>query len=157
VQLQEHLERFAEAGIGVVGLTYDPPEAHRQFVERRNIGYPMLSDVDAVTVSALGIRNDDYEPDHSAYGIPHPGIYVLDRDLVIREKLFVEGYERRVDAEAVLRVARRALDRDGAAGHGRGSSAPVSARESAPASAAASAAASASEAAPATAPSSAGS
>jgi peroxiredoxin len=109
VQLQETLQFFQEAGIGVVGMTYDAPEAQARFAANRGIEYPMLSDVDAVTVNALGIRNAEYEPGHSAYGIPYPGIYVLDADLIIREKIFVEGYETRVDAAGVLNAARRAL------------------------------------------------
>jgi peroxiredoxin len=109
VQLQESLRKFSDSGLGVVVLTYDSPDAQAAFVEARGIGYPMLSDVDATTVRSLGILNTEYEPGHSAYGIPHPGIYVVDGDLTIREKLFVEGYQTRVDADDVLAVARRAL------------------------------------------------
>lgn len=112
VQLQEMLQDFRDAGIGVVGLTYDAPEAQARFVANGGIDYPLLSDVDAATVTALGIRNAEYEPGHSAYGVPYPGIYVLDADLMIREKLFVEGYETRVDAAGVLTTARRALRLD---------------------------------------------
>jgi peroxiredoxin len=109
VQLQEHLEHYRAAGLGVAVLTYDAPEAQQQFVVSRGIGYPMLSDVDAATVNALGILNTEYEPGHPAYGIPHPGIFILDGDLVIRGKLFVEGYQTRVDAQEVLAVARDTL------------------------------------------------
>jgi peroxiredoxin len=110
VQLQEHLEHYRAAGLGVAVLTYDPPEAQQQFVASRGIGFPMLSDVDAVTVTTLGILNAEYQPGHSAYGIPHAGTFVLDGDLIIRDKLFVEGYQTRVDAEEVLAAARRALE-----------------------------------------------
>jgi peroxiredoxin len=110
VQLQESLQSFQDAGLGVVAVTYDSPEAQARFVASRGLEYPMLSDVDAATVNALGIRNVEYEPGHSAYGIPYPGIYVLDGDLVIREKIFVEGYETRVGADDVLQIARRALN-----------------------------------------------
>lgn len=109
MQLQEHLARFREAGLEVVVLTYDAPEAQRRFVESRGIEYPLLSDVDAASVTALGILNTEYEPGHSAFGIPHPGVFVLDGELVIRDKLFIEGYQTRVDAEGVLAAARRAL------------------------------------------------
>ena len=96
MQLQENLQKFTDAGLGVVVLTYDAPEAQEQFIAARGIEYPMLSDVDATSVTALGILNPEYQPGHSAYGIPYPGIYVLDRSLTIREKLFVEGYQTRV-------------------------------------------------------------
>jgi peroxiredoxin len=110
VQLQENLRKFTDAGLGVVVLTYDAPEAQEQFIAARGIEYPMLSDVEAASVIALGILNAEYQPGHSAYGIPHPGIYVLDGSATIRAKLFVEGYQARVDADDVLAVARRALN-----------------------------------------------
>jgi peroxiredoxin len=110
VQLQENLQKFTDAGIGVLVLTYDAPEAQAQFIAARGIEYPMVSDIEAASVIALGILNAEYQPGHSAYGIPHPGIFVLDGSLTIREKLFVEGYQSRVDADAVLAVARQALN-----------------------------------------------
>jgi peroxiredoxin len=109
VQLQEHLEAYRAAGIGVVAMTYDPPEALSAFRDRHGIEYPLLSDVDAASVRALGILNTEYQPGDSAYGIPYPGVFVLDGDGVIRAKIFVEPYAIRVDAAGVLRVARAAL------------------------------------------------
>ena len=113
MQLQEHLDRYREAGLEVVALTYDDPEVQQQFVERFDVQYPVLSDIDATTVKALGILNAEYGPDHGAYGIPYPGVFVLDRDLVVRGKVFVEGYETRVDAENVLAYAMQALSPEG--------------------------------------------
>jgi peroxiredoxin len=112
VQLQEHLEAFRAAGIGVVAMTYDPAEALRAFRERHGVEYPLLSDTDAASVKALGILNTEYQPGDSAYGIPYPGVFVIDGDGVIRAKVFVEPYAIRVDAAGVLRVARTALGLD---------------------------------------------
>jgi len=109
VQLQEHKAEFDAAGIALVVLTYDAPEVQRQFIEKFSITYPMLSDVEASTVRALGILNTDYGPGHSAYGIPHPGIFVIRPDGTIAGKLFIDGYETRVDAGAVLEYALEVL------------------------------------------------
>jgi peroxiredoxin len=109
VQLQEHRSEFDAAGIAIVALTYDPPELQQQFVDKFNIGYPLLSDVNAETVSALGILNTDYEPGDDAYGIPHPGIFVIRPDGSIAGKLFVEEYVKRVEASAVLAHALKLL------------------------------------------------
>lgn len=110
MQLQEHAESYRALGLGVVVLTYDAPEAQQAFADKFDIDYPLLSDVDAATVQALGILNAEYAPGHAAFGIPYPGAFVLDTELVIREKVFVEGYQTRVDAQSVLLVARRALN-----------------------------------------------
>jgi peroxiredoxin len=112
VQLQEQIDGFREAGLGVVGLTYDAPAQQQAFIDRFGIDYPMLSDIDAASVRALGILNTDYQPGDSAYGIPYPGVYVVDGDGIIRAKVFVEGYATRVDAAGVLRLAREALNLD---------------------------------------------
>jgi peroxiredoxin len=113
VQLQDQAQSFEAAGIAIVAITYDAPDLQRKFIERFSITYPLLSDVAAGSMTSLGILNTEYEPGDSAYGVPHPGIFVLDRDLNVVGKLFVDGYERRVDAAAVLAFARGLLDARG--------------------------------------------
>ena len=112
VQLQEYYPRFREAGISIVALTYDSPADQQAFVDKYGITYPFLSDIDAATVKALDILNDEYQPGDSVYGIPHPGIFVVDAGQRIVGKLFVERYALRVDAASVLDYAQAALDQE---------------------------------------------
>ena len=109
VQLQGNLKSFEDAGIGVVALTYDVPELQRPFIEKHSISYPLLSDIDAASVKALDILNIEYEPGDGAYGIPYPGIYVVNTDMEIVGKIFVEGYSTRVDAQGVFDYAMEVL------------------------------------------------
>jgi peroxiredoxin len=109
VQLQGHLEQFRSAGIGVVALTYDTPALQHKFVERFSIGYPLLSDIEATSVRNLGILNTDYKPGDSAYGVPYPGVFVVNTERKIVGKIFVEGYSTRVDADGVLAYAQETL------------------------------------------------
>ena len=102
VQLQENIEDFEAAGIAVVALTYDAPELQQAFIDKNGISYPFLSDINAHTVKALGILNKDYTPGDDAYGIPYPGIYIIDPELKVVGKFFVDGYQKRVESEAVL-------------------------------------------------------
>jgi peroxiredoxin len=113
VQLQEHVADFRSAGLGVAAMTYDSADLLNDFRARAGIGYPLLADVDAASVKALGILNENYAPGDSAYGIPHPGIFVLDSDGVIRAKVFIEGYDTRLHADSVLALARQVLELDG--------------------------------------------
>jgi peroxiredoxin len=106
VQLQENLEAFQSEGIAVVAMTYDAPELQQTFINANGIKYPLLSDIDAASVKTLDILNTDYEPGSGAYGIPYPGIFVIDRDMKIVGKIFVEGYKKRVDAGHVLGYAK---------------------------------------------------
>ena len=105
VQLQDNLAAFRKAGIEVVALTYDEPELQKKFIDKYHVDYPFLSDVDAFTVKALGILNEEIQPGDMAYGIPHPGIFIVDPELEIVGKIFVERYQKRVDSEGVLNYA----------------------------------------------------
>lgn len=109
VQLQENIESFNNAGIAVVAMTYDTPELQQAFIDEHGISYPFLSDVDASSVKSLDILNRSYEPGDSAYGIPYPGIFVVNSDMKIVGKIFLEPYQIRVDAAGVLSYANSIL------------------------------------------------
>lgn len=113
VQLQQNLNRFHDAGIGVVGMTYDAPDVQQAFVDKNKILYPLISDIDAFSVSALGIVNEQYQPGDKNYGIPHPGIYVLDTEQKIVGKVFIDGFQTRLGAEALLEYAQSLLSNSG--------------------------------------------
>ena len=101
---------FEAAGLSVVALTYDSPELQQAFIDEYGISYPFLSDIDARSVQALDILNTDYAPGDGPYGIPHPGVFVLDADLNVVGKIFVQAYSTRVDAEGVLNYAKQVLE-----------------------------------------------
>ena len=83
-------------------MTYDSREILAAFHAEAELGYPLLRDVDARHVNALGIRNEDYELGHRAYGIPHPGILFVDREGKILAKFAVPGYRRRPPFDALF-------------------------------------------------------
>jgi len=107
--MQERIEGYRRAGLGVVAITYDTPALQQAFIDKAGIEYPLLSDIDAQSFIALGILNQDYEPGDSAYGIPYPGVLVLDPAQTVRARIFVAGYETRVSADQVLATAVDAL------------------------------------------------
>ena len=110
MQLQEQTATFEEAGIGIVAITYDAPELQQVFIDAAAITYPLLSDIDAETILTLGILNEQYGPGDLAYGIPHPGVFVVDPEMNIAGKIFVEDYQVRVDGEGTLAFALTVLD-----------------------------------------------
>ena len=110
MQLQENLNSFSAQGIAVVAITYDAPELQQAFVDRHDITYPLLSDIESSSVKTLKILNEKYQPGDDAYGIPHPGVYVLNSDMEIVGKLFIEAYSSQVDAAGVLKFAMEVLD-----------------------------------------------
>jgi len=109
IQLQQHKGRFDAAGIGMVAITYDDPALQRAFIDKFAIAIPVLSDIDALSFKTLGILNEDYMPGDFQYGIPHPGMIVIDPAGKVVGKLFLEAYSSRVDAAAALAFAQSAL------------------------------------------------
>ena len=51
----------------------------------------------------------EYQPGDDAYGIPYPGIFVVNADMEIVGKIFVEKYAERVEAAGVLKYAKQVL------------------------------------------------
>lgn len=47
--------RFRAAGVPVVGISLDPPESNRAFMEKSGLGYPLLSDVARECGKAFGV------------------------------------------------------------------------------------------------------
>jgi len=105
VQLTDFAEQFKALGFGVATITYDSTEILKEVEVDEGISFKMLSDKDVRVVNAFGVRNLDYEPSHRAYGIPYPGILLIDADGVIRGKLAERDYRDRPAFEAVLDAA----------------------------------------------------
>jgi len=105
VQLTEIADQFEAMGISLVAMTYDSVEMLKSVEEDMDVQFTMLRDEDIKHVNALGILNTDYEPDSRAYGVPHPGIFLIGPDGVIRAKFAEEGYRTRPDFNYVLEAA----------------------------------------------------
>jgi peroxiredoxin len=109
IQLQAHSADFAAAGIGMVAITYDAPQVQQAFIDKFGITIPVLSDIDGLSFKTLGILNTQYREGDFQYGIPYPGMIVLNPEGEVVGKLFVEAYSSRVDSAAALAFARATL------------------------------------------------
>ena len=106
VQLQHSLKEIEATGGRIVGISYDSVPILKRFAERDSISYPLLSDAGSKTIAAYGILNKE-APDR-VRGIPYPGTFIIDRNGVIRAKLFLEGYRERHAVEALLEALKKA-------------------------------------------------
>jgi peroxiredoxin len=104
VQLQRDLKSIEDAGIQIVGISYDETKALKTASERMKIAFSMLSDPESKTIDAYHIRNQAAKG--KAEGVPNPGTFILDREGVIRAKLFLEGYRVRHTTEALIMAAK---------------------------------------------------
>lgn len=94
--------QLAELGYQVAGVSYDSVDILKKFTEEKTINYPLLSDLSNETIKAFNILNDAYQPGHRHYGIPYPGIMVVDREGKLKYKYFYEGYKNRVKIEDLV-------------------------------------------------------
>lgn len=112
VQLQEDSQKLKDAGIVVVGISYDPIETLKKYADSKGIEYSLLSDEGSKTIDAYGIRNMGMEGKkfgpNELTGIPHPGTYILDKEGVIRAKLFLERYQVRHTTDQLIEAAKKA-------------------------------------------------
>jgi len=102
--LQRDLKSIEEAGVQVVGISYDEPAILKRFSERARITFPLLSDPDSKTIEDYHIRNEAAKG--KAQGVPNPGTFILDKHGVIRAKLFLEGFRDRHTTEALVKAAK---------------------------------------------------
>jgi peroxiredoxin len=75
-----------------------------KFSKKAKITFPLLSDLDSKTIKAYDLLNK--EASAKTAGIPYPGTIVVDRDGVIRAKLFLEGYRDRHPTKDLLNAAK---------------------------------------------------
>ena len=102
--MQRDLKSIEAAGVQLVGISYDDTKALKAFSDRMKIAFPLLSDPGSRTIDAYHIRNEAAKG--RAEGVPYPGTFLIDREGVIRAKLFLEGYRDRHTAEALVQAAK---------------------------------------------------
>jgi peroxiredoxin len=104
VQLQRDLKSIEDAGVQVVGISYDSPAVLKRFSDQAKITFPLLSDPESKTIDAYHIRNEAAKG--KAEGVPEPGTFILDKGGVIRAKLFLEGFRSRHTSDELIKAAK---------------------------------------------------
>ena len=94
-------------GYKMAGISYDSPAILKTFIERRNIGYTLLSDPKSVVIDRYKLRDPQYPPGNLAYGVPRPIIFILDKNGMIKAKLYEETYTKRPPATLVIETIDR--------------------------------------------------
>ena len=106
IDLNLHAAKEAkELGYPIIGVSYDPIKHLDKFSHKWSITYSLLSDEGSKIIDAFGVKNTtDFTPESRAWGVPHPIIIVTDKNGVIKEKLFKEGYRDRPEPQVILDV-----------------------------------------------------
>jgi len=104
VQLQKDMKTLADADVSLVAISYDAVNVLAKFAKNQKITFPLLSDPDHKTIEAYGLLNKEVSGKFE--GIPYPGTMIVDKDGVIRAKLFYEGYAKRHSAEDIAKAGK---------------------------------------------------
>jgi hypothetical protein len=89
-------------GLGIASVSYDSAALLRNFAERKDLHYPMLSDPESRMIRAFDILNDNFPKDHQWYGVPFPGMYIIDERGVVTAKYFEDDHRERFTAASIL-------------------------------------------------------
>ena len=102
MELEQHRPEFESLGLGLAAISYDSPAILRNFAERRNIHFPLLSDTGSKIIRSVGLLNETVPKDSPFFGIPNPGVFVLDAKGTIKAKYFEEDFRQRFTAGDIL-------------------------------------------------------
>ena len=102
VELQGRLSEIRKAGMNLVAVSYDPVPVLKDFAERRQISFPLLSDAGSATIKRYGILNTTIDPNNALYGYPFPGTFILDPKGIVRSRTFEPIYQERNTISSIL-------------------------------------------------------
>ena len=87
-------------------MSYDSRAILEKFHTDQGLKYPLLQDENVKHMDAYGVRNEEYQPGDSGYGIPHPGILYIGTDGTVLLKFAVPGYRQRPPFDELLAAVR---------------------------------------------------
>jgi hypothetical protein len=102
VELQQNLGEVRKRGLAVAAVSYDSVAVLKNFADRKDIAYPLLSDSDSKVIRAFGLLNESVAKDSAQYGIPYPGTFIVNRGGVVTEKYFEADFRQRYTASEIL-------------------------------------------------------
>ncbi len=89
-------------GYRLAGISYEPPSVDADFIKNRGLKYSLLSDPKSEIIDRYKLRDPQYKKGSRAYGVPQPIIFVLDRDGVVKAKLYEDTFQKRPPVGLVI-------------------------------------------------------
>jgi peroxiredoxin len=102
IDINSGAAEIEKRGYRIAALSYDSPEITKNFADQRNISFTFLSDPKSEVIDLYKLRDPQYPPGNRAYGVPRPIIFILDKNGVIRTKLYEESFKVRPPVSAVI-------------------------------------------------------
>lgn len=101
-ELDARIGDFTARGIRLVILSYDSVATLKTFQLKHTHRLTLLSDPQSNIVKHFGILNQRQKPGSRGFGIPNPGIMIVDTKGIIRAKFAEKSYRKRPQIDTVL-------------------------------------------------------
>ena len=105
--LNDIAANLTDAGWNLAALAYDSPEVMKEFEEKNELNFPLLSDESSAVIDAFNLRNHNVKPGGRSVGVPHPAILFVGSDGKMKATLNIPGYQKRPSPEDVLEVMKK--------------------------------------------------
>ena len=98
--------------VKLFAISIDPPDVSKSFADKialdgkGAINFPLLSDPEHKIIDAYGLRDPAYEG-QKIYGIPHPAVYVIDKQEKVAWARIEADYKQRPTNEEIRAVLDR--------------------------------------------------
>jgi peroxiredoxin len=102
IDLNGGVDELGKRGYSLVGISYDQPSVQANFIAERGIKFTLLSDPKSEVIDRYNLRDPQYKEGSKAYGVPRPIIFILDRNGVIKAKLYEDTYKKRPPVSLVI-------------------------------------------------------
>ncbi|MEO0878862.1 MAG: peroxiredoxin family protein [Pseudomonadota bacterium] len=90
--ISARIEDFENRGFNVAFVSYDSVFKQKKFAQARDFNPVLISDQSLEIINAFGLRNEKHSEGSRFYGIPHPAVFIIDRDRKIVAKLYEQDY-----------------------------------------------------------------
>lgn len=101
-ELDERIGEFTAHGVRLVILSCDSVATLKTFQLKHTHRLTLLSDPQSNIIKHFGILNQRQKPGSRGFGIPNPGIMIVDTKGIIRAKFAEKSYRKRPQIDAVL-------------------------------------------------------
>jgi peroxiredoxin len=102
MDLNSGAAELEKRGYRLAGISYEPPAVDAEFIRKRGLKYPLLSDPKSEIIDRYKLRDPQYKKGTRAYGVPQPVIFILDKAGVVKAKLYEDTYTKRPPVKLVL-------------------------------------------------------
>ncbi len=102
MDLNGGVAELEKRGYRLAGISYEPPAVDAEFIQKRGLKYPLLSDPGSEIIDRYKLRDPQYKKGSRAYGVPQPVIFILDKSGVVKAKLYEDTYTKRPPVKLVL-------------------------------------------------------